>query len=364
MAPDIDTEYWLKLSLIPGLGNESLRKLLSAFRSPDHIFTATPSDLRQIVPAGIAENILRGANADAVTTNLNWLSSDANHHLVTLADDDYPPLLLQISDPPPIFYLSGRRNLLSGPMLAIVGSRNATAQGNANAESFAKSLSEAGLCIVSGLAGGIDAAAHRGGLLGSSSSIAVIGTGQDIIYPAKNKALADSLALGGAIISEFPLGTPAIASNFPRRNRIISGLSLGCLVVEAAMQSGSHITARLAGEQGREVFAVPGSIHSPLSKGCHALIKRGAKLVETSQDVLEELNLVVPSRAASSHSHPLLSQDAEFILKHLGFDPCGIDTLCARAGLDVESISATLLQLELDGLIDVLPGGLYQRISS
>ena len=223
-----------------------------------------------------------------------WLEDPAND-IVTLADTRYPRQLLQIPDPPPLLHVKGRVELLSRPALAIVGSRNATAQGMANAEAFARTLSDAGLTIVSGLALGIDAAAHRGGLAGSASSVAVLGTGADIVYPARNRALAHELAAGGALVSEFPLGMKPLAGNFPRRNRLISGLALGCLVVEAAADSGSLITARLAAEQGREVFAIPGSIHSPLAKGCHALIKQGAKLVESARDILEELRMGAPS---------------------------------------------------------------------
>jgi DNA processing protein len=248
--------------------------------------------------------------------------------------------------------------LLNQAALAIVGSRSATPQGIHNAEAFAKSLSDAGLCIISGLAHGIDAAAHRGALRGPGGSIAVVGTGLDKVYPAANRDLAHALAQHGTLISEFQLGTPPLAANFPRRNRLISGMSLGCLVVEASLQSGSLITARLALEQGREVFAIPGSIHAPQSKGCHALLKQGAKLVETAQDILEELGgqRVTPAQRAA----PAGPDSA--LLEHLGFDPVDADTLSVRCGLTVGELSAMLLTLELDGRISVLPGGLYQRI--
>jgi DNA processing protein len=230
----------------------------------------------------------------------------------------------------------------------------------ASAEAFAKALSDSGLTIISGLAAGVDAAAHRGGMAGRSRSIAVVGTGLDIVYPARHRDLAHQLASAGALVSEFPLGTPALPGNFPRRNRIISGMSRGCLVVEAAQQSGSLITARLANEQGREVFAMPGSIHSPLSKGCHQLIRQGAKLVECAQDILEELRM--SGSAVNPQADPSIEPIAQKLLLHLGFDPCDIDSLCTRSGLDISIVSAQLLRLEMDGYVAPLPGGLYQRL--
>ncbi|HXZ95897.1 MAG TPA: DNA-processing protein DprA [Burkholderiales bacterium] len=358
MQPDKDTENWLALSLVPGLGNDSCRKLLSAFKEPQNIFCATHSELSRVVSSNIARSIAEGVEQSAILPALQWLAEDQNH-LVTLADEDYPKLLLQISDPPLLLYVKGRRALLNSPALAIVGSRNATPQGIANAESFARNLSDAGLTILSGLALGIDAAAHRGGLKGAGSSIAVVGTGLDIVYPGRNRDLAHFLAENGALVSEFPLGTPAIGSNFPRRNRVISGMARGCLVVEAALSSGSLITARLALEQGREVFAIPGSIHSPLSKGCHGLIKQGAKLAESAQDILEEIGWqktqdTTTAAGAEGGASPLLD--------YLGFDPCNIDTLCARSQLSPDAVTAILLKLELAGRVAALPGGLYQRL--
>jgi DNA processing protein len=260
-----------------------------------------------------------------------------------------------------LLYVKGRAVLLSRPSLAVVGSRNATAQGMANAEAFARTLSDAGLTVVSGLALGADAAAHRGGLAGASSSVAVLGTGVDIVYPARNRALAHQLAQNGALVSEFPLGTRALPGNFPRRNRLISGLTLGCLVVEAAADSGSLITARLAAEQGREVFAIPGSIHSPLAKGCHALIKQGAKLVESARDILEELQMPAPAPATPARP---AAADARtrHLLDALGYEACDPDTLAARCGLPPAELAALLTQLELDGHIATLPGGLIQRL--
>jgi DNA processing protein len=255
-------------------------------------------------------------------------------------------------------YVKGRRALLGQPSLAVVGSRNATAQGVSNAEAFAQAVGAANLCVVSGMAHGIDAAAHRGALRTSGSSIAVVGTGLDRVYPAAHRELAHALASDGLLISEFPLGTPPLAANFPRRNRIISGLSLGCLVVEASLQSGSLITARMALEQGREVFAIPGSIHSPQSKGCHHLIKEGAKLVECAQDILDELGHFAAKTdaaiAPSVGNHP--------VLEHLGYDPVDMDSLSLRSGLTIDALSAILLQLELEGQVAALPGGLFQRI--
>jgi DNA processing protein len=289
-----------------------------------------------------------------------WLKDPANR-LLTPADADYPRRLLQLlPDPPPRLFVKGRVELLSRPALAIVGSRNATAQGMANAEAFARALSDAGLTVVSGLALGIDTAAHRGGLAGTSSSVAVLGTGADLVWPARNRALAHDLSARGALVSEFPLGTRPLAGNFPRRNRLISGLALGCLVVEAATDSGSLITARLAAEQGAEVFAVPGSIHSPLAKGCHALIKQGAKLVESAADILEELRL--PAASARAPDEPPLDARARRLLDALGYDACDVDTLAARSGLQVAELAALLTQLELDQRVAVLPGGLYQRL--
>ncbi|HUL41425.1 MAG TPA: DNA-processing protein DprA [Burkholderiales bacterium] len=358
MQPDKDTENWLALSLVPGLGNESCRKLLLAFKEPDAILRASHSQLARVVSSELAGSITQGADRSAILGALKWLEQDRNS-LITIADDEYPRLLLQIPDPPLLFYVKGRRDLLNFPSLAIVGSRNATPQGIANAESFARNLSDAGLTILSGLAVGIDAAAHRGGLNGAGSSIAVVGTGLDIVYPGRNRDLAYMLAERGALISEFPLGTPAIASNFPRRNRVISGMARGCLVVEAALSSGSLITARCALEQGREVFAIPGSIHSPLSKGCHALLKQGAKLAESVQDILEEIGW-----QKAQDNRVLVGREEETLplLDHLGFDPCNIDTLCARSQLSPDAVTAILLKLELAGRVAALPGGLFQRL--
>jgi DNA processing protein len=349
---------WIALDLVPGLGGESFRRLLAAFGEPRNIHAAGHGALSRVVGDALARRVCHSFEAAALEPTLAWLR-DARNHIVTLADPEYPQGLLHIPDPPPLLYVKGRHELLNRPSIAVVGSRNATPQGVNNAEAFSRALSDAGLCIVSGLALGIDAAAHRGGLQGVSGSIAVIGTGPDIVYPARNHALAHELAEFGVIVSEFPLGTPAKQGNFPRRNRIISGLSAGCLVVEGALQSGSLITARLAGEQGKEVFAIPGSIHSPLSKGCHALIKQGAKLVESANDVLEELGgSLVPRQPTTG---PIMN-DGHPMLGWLGHDPTDIDTMVARSGLTSETVCAMLLELELEGRVASLPGGLYQRI--
>jgi DNA processing protein len=357
MAMDAELASWIALNQIPDLGNEGLRRLLQAFGSPAHVFATPAHALRQVIRPAVADAIAQGMDEATLAPVAVWLEEERNS-IVTLADPDYPQALLNTPDPPLLLYVKGRRELLNHPALAIVGSRNATPQGLSNAEAFAQAASEAGLCIVSGMAHGIDAAAHRGGLRGQGSSIAVVGTGLDKVYPAANRELAHRLAEEGALVSEFPLGTPPLAANFPRRNRIISGLSLGCLVVEASLQSGSLITARMALEQGREVFAIPGSIHAPQAKGCHYLIKQGAKLVECAQDILEELGCFPAGETAPSvtaEDHPLFA--------HLGFDPVGVDSLSQRSGLTIEALSAILLQLELDGRVAILPGGLYQRTS-
>ena len=358
MPLDEDLAAWLRLSLTPGLGGEGLRRLLAAFGEPLQTIAASRAALARHVPEAVAAAIKEDVSARSVAAVGEWLADPANH-VVTLADAHYPRQLLQIADPPPLIYAKGSLELLARPALAIVGSRNATVHGAANAEAFARALSDAGLTIVSGLALGIDAAAHRGGLAGRSSSVAVLGTGPDVVYPARNRTLAHELAARGAMMSEFPLGARAHAGNFPRRNRLISGLARGCLVVEAAAGSGSLITARLAAEQGREVFAIPGSIHSPLAKGCHALIKQGAKLVESAQDILEELRLPSPHAAAARES--ATDPRAQRLLDALGHEACDPDTLAARSGFTAADVSALLTQLELDGLVAAVPGGLYQR---
>ncbi len=338
------------------MGNTSLIRLLTAFGSPEAVLASGRSMLAPHLSSTQCDALLAGPDATELDAAHAWLEQPGNS-LMTLADEDYPKALLEIADPPAILYCKGQRALLSQPGLGIVGSRNATPQGVRDAEAFAHALSDAGFTIISGLALGIDAAAHRGGLAGAGASIAVIGTGIDRIYPARNKALAHQLAENGLIVSEFPLGTAPLPGHFPRRNRLISGLSRGVLVVEAAPDSGSLITARVATEQGREVFAIPGSIHSPLARGCHALIKQGAKLVESAADILDELawqQRLMPPILPETLSDPVL--DA------LDGAPTTLDTLAQRTGLTLDALSAKLLALELDGHIASLPGGRYQKI--
>lgn len=358
MSAADDVSDWLRLALVPGIGSAALRKLLGAFGLPKYVLAARPAQLAKAVGDAHAALIQAGPDAAALAQALHWLD-EAGHHILTLADESYPKQLLEISDPPVILYVVGDPALLQQPMLAIVGSRNATPQGAANAKTFAHAFSNAGLTIVSGLALGIDAAAHQGALEGDGSTVAVLGNGVDIVYPRRNADLYASITERGALVSEFPLGAAAVAAHFPQRNRIISGLARGCLVVEAALSSGSLITARSALEQGREVFAIPGSIHSTLSKGCHALIKQGAKLVESAHDVLEELNIGPDARPAPQ------SVDADVegkLFQYLGYDPIGVDSLCTLSRLTPDVVSTMLLELELAGKVASMPGGHYQRV--
>ncbi|MFY9317920.1 MAG: DNA-processing protein DprA [Burkholderiales bacterium] len=368
MTSDPGLASWLQLTLTPGLGAATLRGLLQKFDLPENVLAARRAELARYASAEALQALDSAAVAGAVERALAWLALPS-HSIVTLADAAYPRLLLEIADPPALLYCRGRAELLNRPALAVVGSRNATAQGASNAEQFARAFSAAGLTIVSGLAQGIDAAAHRGGLAADASTIAVLGTGVDNVYPKANAALAEEIAARGLLVSEFALGTQALAHHFPRRNRLISGLAQGCLVVEAALGSGSLITARSAAEQGREVFAIPGSIHSPLSKGCHALIKSGAKLAESAEDVLSELGSFrrtgfastgAPSAATARGAADVADEP---LLACMGFDPVDVDSLCARAGLPAERVSTDLLRLELAGRVAVLPGGLYQRLN-
>jgi DNA processing protein len=359
MRPDPGLASWLQLSLTPGLGAAALRALLRQFGLPQSILQRKRAELAAYATPEALAALDSPQVEQAVARALEWAGA-AGHHIVTLADEAYPRLLLEIADPPALIYAAGRLELLQRPALAVVGSRNASAQGERNAESFAQALSDAGFVIVSGLALGIDAAAHRGGLAGRGCTVAVLGTGIDVVYPRRNAQLAEEIGARGLLVSEFALGTAPAAANFPRRNRLISGLAQGCLVVEAALASGSLITARAAADQGREVFAIPGSIHSPLSKGCHALIKTGAKLVESADDLLAELGGFRPSGYASTTSPA--QGDGGGLLDHMGHDPVDVDALCVRAGMSAEQVSSELLRLELDGRVTSLPGGLYQRL--
>ncbi|MFC6281563.1 MULTISPECIES: DNA-processing protein DprA [Polaromonas] len=369
-----ELQAWLRLTLSPGIGNETARKLLATFGSAQAIFEQSSTTLNQLGSEKLSRAILEvpPTLADLLQTTLDWLAASDERQIVTLGDAGYPASLLDIADPPLMLYMMGAlakqarpaiENIASAPQprLAIVGSRNPTPQGEVNARQFAKTFGASGLCIVSGLALGVDGAAHDGAMLGGGNTIAVVGTGLDRVYPKKHLELAHRIAAQGMIVSEFPLGTPPLNANFPKRNRIISGLSQGVLVVEAALKSGSLITARLAAEQGKEVFAIPGSIHSPQSRGCHALIKQGAKLVETAQDVLEELRLPsvqAPENPPGANDEPLA--DSAF-LAALGFDVVSLDALQARTGLPTPELQAKLLELELDGHLTRLPGGLFQR---
>ncbi len=375
-----ELKAWLRLTLSPGVGNDTARKLLAAFGSAEAVFEQSETALRhlgsdKLVRAIIAEPPKLPA---LLQTTLDWLAGSADRAVAPIGSVLYPASLLNIEDPPLVLYMMGSQLTrvqktpeLMANNLAIVGSRNPTPQGEANARQFAKAFAEQGLCIVSGLALGVDGAAHDGALLGAQgdccATIAVVGTGLDRVYPKKHLALAHRIAANGLLISEFPIGTPPINANFPKRNRIISGLSVGTLVVEAALKSGSLITARLASEQGKDVFAIPGSIHSPQSRGCHYLIKQGAKLVETAQDVMEELRIPVSkgfqADAALEDEDEAPEGDSSF-LSALGFDIVSLDALQARTGLPTPELQAKLLELELDGFVTRLPGGLFQRLSA
>ncbi|MES2757833.1 MAG: DNA-processing protein DprA [Pseudomonadota bacterium] len=362
--PAADMADWIRLEQTPGAGGATVRKLLAQFASPQRIFDAGYRALSGHVPAPLARALSEPAApaiVRQVELTLNWLAQSGNH-LMTLHDAAYPPALAHIPDPPPLLYLKGWPDLLGAPMLAIVGSRNATLQGRTNAEVFAQALSCAGLTIVSGLALGIDACAHLGALGGPGSTVAVIGTGADSVYPARNHALAHRIAAEGCIVSEYALGTPPLSANFPRRNRIISGLAAGVLVVEAAARSGSLITAQVAASQGRDVFAIPGSIHSALSKGCHKLIKEGAKLVESAADVLDELRMSPLATMAIATPAAATSRAGQALLEAMAFEPVEPDQLAHQCGAAPGQLSLVLLELELAGHVERLPGGLFQRI--
>ncbi|MBZ8141888.1 DNA-protecting protein DprA [Rubrivivax gelatinosus] len=356
-APD-DFDAWFRLLQTPGLGREGVRRLLAAFGSPEAALAATPAALSELGGAALAATMARPAPEcePRLAAARAWLAGGDDHHVLTLGDPAYPPLLLQTADPPLLLYVQGRPELLAAEAVAIVGSRDATPQGLANAREFAQALAEAGFTVISGLAAGIDGAAHEGALAAGGTTLAVVGTGPDRVYPARHKALARRVVAHGAIVSEFDPGTPVLPENFPQRNRIIAGLARGTLVVEAALRSGSLITARLAAEAGREVFALPGSIRSPVARGCHALIKQGAALVESADDVLEALR---GSRPAAAPQAP--ETDADPVLAALGHDPATLDALLARTGWPTAELNARLLELELDGRVARLPGGLFQR---
>lgn len=354
---------WIALQRVPGLGPVTITKLLTQYGSPQQILRqpGKVSGLNEKVQAG-----LREPDWQQVESDMAWLDHE-HRHLITIEDSRYPPLLREISDPPVMLYVQGDVSLLSQWQLAVVGSRNPSPSGRNTAYDFSRYLAAGGLSITSGLASGIDGAAHQGALAGGGKTIAVVATGLDRVYPAQHRQLAHQIVELGAMVSEYPLGTSPRPELFPRRNRIISGLSLGTLIVEAALKSGSLITARMAMEQAREVFAIPGSIHNPLSRGCHQLIREGAKLVETADDILEELGALAGVSAPESEMEQAEScshekdGDYRILFEHLGFDPIPIDKLIENSGLTADAVSSMLLLLELEGEVASLPGGRYVR---
>ncbi|MBI2745874.1 MAG: DNA-protecting protein DprA [Burkholderiales bacterium] len=361
---------WLRLTLTPGIGNDSARRLLAALGLPALIFEQDAAALQQLLKPSQAQALLEPPKDLPALLDSTWAwlqEAPQTRALVALGDARYPAALLNIEDPPLLLYLMGRLDLPldTSRSLAMVGSRNPTPQGALNARQFAQALGQAGLTIVSGLALGVDGAAHEGALAGHAqapdrlATVAVVGTGLDRVYPKGHRELAHRICEHGLLISEYPLGTPPLAANFPRRNRLIAGLSSATLVVEAALQSGSLITARLAAEQGKDVFAIPGSIHATQSHGCHALIRQGAKLVESAQDILEEFpGGSTPLKLAAPHHDA--TEDG--VLQAMGLDPVSLDALQARTGLDIAPLQARLMALELDGQVARLPGGLLQRL--
>lgn len=366
---------WLRLSQTPSVGPQTLRQLLQTFGSVQAVLAQSPQALQQVLSHAQVQALqLEPPNWLALCTRTQaWLAQAAEgvqHAVWTWADAQYPQGLLALEDPPPLLFAQGQLERPCNTSVAVVGSRNPTAQGRENARAFAHSLQAAGCCVVSGLALGIDGAAHQGALQAANAvtcaTIAVVGTGLDQVYPRAHQGLAQQVAQHGWLLSELPPGTPAIAHHFPRRNRLIAGLSSGVLVVEAALKSGSLITADMALAQGKEVFAVPGSIHSALARGCHALLRQGAKLVETAQDVLEELPL--PLHGASADAPPLQAQpqgaSQQALCDALGHDPQTLDVLLARSQLDLEDALVALHELESRGVLARLPGGLYQRVGA
>ena len=373
-----ELDAWLWLLEAPGIGRTAARQLLLAFGTPDGVRSAGPRALADVVDRKRVNALCapRDHGPDQVAATWAWLNGaepgGPDRQVLPLGEVAYPARLLESHDPPLLLYLQGRAELLSLDSVAVVGSRNPTRQGAENAQAFARALSEAGLAVVSGLALGIDGAAHTGALDAGGVTVAVVGTGLDRVYPARHLELAHRIAATGVVLSEHPIGTPPLPANFPVRNRIIAGLTLGTLVVEATLQSGSLITARLAAEAGREVCAIPGSIHAPQSRGCHALIRQGAKLVECAADVLEELRPLrqcpppslpgdVTMPPSPDTAPPVRSAD-DPLLDALGHDPTGLDVLIARTGRSAQDLSARLLELELQGRVARLPGQLFQRI--
>lgn len=358
---------WLRLTGTPGIGDAAARRLLAAFGLPSQVLGRSRADLAAVVGDAAARALQRPpdpATAERIARALDWLRLPG-HAALSLADPEYPAALLAVDDPPPLLWASGRLELLAAPrLLAIVGSREPSPQGRRDAARFAEDLSAAGVTIVSGLARGVDGQAHAGALRGPGSTIAVLGTGCDRVYPATARELAARIAEQGLLLSEFPLGAPPAREHFPRRNRIISGLSRGVLVTEAAERSGSLITARLAAEQGREVFAVPGSIHNPLSRGCHRLLREGARLAESAADVIDELGWGAPTApTASAPASDAATPAQREVLDALGWDATGFDALVARSGREPRWLAEVLLELELAGRVERLPGARFQRIA-
>jgi DNA processing protein len=354
--------YWLALLRTPGVGCRTFLNVLES-HTPAQLFAETMQALTALGLKSSIAHAIKNPDWAIIDTDLAWLAQ-ANNSAITFNDPRYPAQLKEISDPPPLLFVRGNAALLSRPQIAMVGSRNPSHSGKEIAFDFAKTLSHCGFVITSGLALGIDAASHRGALSVHGDTIAVAGTGLDRVYPAQNKSLATEIVNAGAMISEFPPGTTAKANHFPRRNRIISGLCQGLLVVEAAKQSGSLITARMALEQNREVFAIPGSIHNPLARGCNALIREGAKLVETTQDILEELNQYIQEDKVIFELplQSVLDLEQQTLLNLVMFSPTSIDNLVEKSGESVEVISSMLLILELQGYLEAIPGGCYTRI--
>ena len=369
MTTHPDDPHFLRLAFVRGVGSVAAHKLLSELGDISAVFNASNATLSRIVGDVCARKIAAATDAETqakIDAALAWLNANADHHLLTWAHPNYPTALLESGDAPLVIYAKGRIELLSRRAIAMVGSRNCSQGGSDTAEAFAQAFAERGVTVVSGMALGIDAASHVGALRAKGgdcgSTIAVIGTGIDRVYPARNKVLAHSIAEQGLMLSEYPLGTPPLPANFPKRNRIISGLSLGVLVVEASTASGSLITARFAGEQGREVFAIPGSIHSTFHKGCHHLIKQGAKLVETANDVLEELRFETTASSSETVTQTVTGKStSNCLLKFIEHTPIDVDTLVVRSALAVDQVVTELTMLELEGRIEQLPGGRWQR---
>ncbi|ATG91512.1 DNA-binding protein [Methylomonas koyamae] len=362
LAPDSELKYWLALQRMPGVGGRTIQRLLEHFE-PEAIFSASHASLGALGFSDKLISVLQAPDWQAVETDLAWLAQPGNHAF-TLQDPDYPPQLKEIDRPPPVLFVKGDPAVLAEPQLAIVGSRNPSPVGVSTALQFAEALAAAGLVITSGLALGIDAASHQGALNANGRTVAVAGTGLDRVYPARHKDLAMQIVEHGALVSEFSPGTGAKASHFPLRNRIISGLCLGLLVVEAAQQSGSLITARLALEQNREVFAIPGSIHNPLARGCNALIRQGAKLVETAEDIFEELGQYYQQsmRTEPETAQTVLDLEQQNLLNLIPYSPTTVDALVQAGIWSVEEVSSMLLVLELQGYVAGIAGGSYLRI--